>query len=1048
MTKTAFTIYNASAGSGKTFTLVKEYLKIIFNSDKKDVYKNILAITFTNKAVGEMKLRVIESLCEFAKETPNPKTLDLLDKICEESNLSHTQIRHKAKEVVKNIIHNYTAFDISTIDKFTSRVIRTFSHDLKLSSTFEIYLETENLLQEAVDALVSKAGEDKQLTGLLVDFALEKTDDDKSWDITRDIKEMGKLLSNENHRSHIASLKEKEISEFVALKSNLKKRIPELESESKEFGTKAMNLLTEKGVDLKSFSSGYFPNHIQYIIDGELKDSHKKYYQRQDIKINKNAADKLLIESISDELIQILSDAYKCYEKKNLYTAFLKNITPLSLLNSISSELTKIQEEQNILSIAEFNTIIHNEIQNQPAPFIYERMGERYRHFFIDEFQDTSEMQWKNLIPLIDNALSSEELSGERGSLMIVGDPKQSIYRWRGGRAEQFIELSKCENPFVNPDKSVQNLDTNYRSYSQVIEFNNDFFKHISKVFQNPDYEDLYLNHSYQKTNKKTGGYVNLSFINPTDIEDEQTKSDLYLDAILKTIDKALSNGFEYSDIAILTRKRDPGVLVASCLTENNIPILSPETLLISNNTEVKFLVNMLGFLHNPDNKETKAYFLFYLATYRQDKIPVHDFLSEGLSYKDETELERWLDSFGVTLSFGTLRKKPLYESVEMLVSGCLNSETNAYVQDFLDRILDHELRTQSGIGEFLEYWEQNSYKFSIPSPEGNNAVRIMTIHKSKGLEFPVVIFPFAEEKYSIGIKDKIWLNADEESFGLSTILVDNSGKVETFGEVAKKIYQEKKEEELLDNVNILYVALTRAEEQLYIISCMNVNDKDEPEKNNMSTFFIQYLNKKGVFESQKFVYEWGSEKKLSDKNQRVSIVKKIPSLKGRFSMQNIKISQKESMMWGTHRLEAIEFGNILHEVLSYIKDFEDVENAVSKSLESGLITVTQEEVVRNYINKIVLHPDLADFFSKNNRVLNEQTIIHKDMPLLKPDRVVINSQNEVLLIDYKTGNKNSSHKKQLETYENAIESMGYKVRKKVLVYIGEHLEVVNLHQI
>lgn len=1045
MEKTAFTIYNASAGSGKTFTLVKEYLKIIFTSPGEDAYRNILAITFTNKAVGEMKLRVVESLYEFAKENPAGKSLDLLDKISEETGLSQPEIRIKAKAVIKNIIHNYASFDISTIDKFTSKVIRTFSHDLNLPSTFEISLETENLLQEAVDALVAKAGEDEQLTRLLVDFAVEKTDDDKSWDVTRDMKEIGRLLSNENHRSQIASFKGKEIPEFVALKKHLREKILDLESEAKEKAQNIFDIIRQNGIDLKSFSSGYFPNHIQYILDGKLNDKHKRYYLPEDIKVNKNVPDADLIKSISGELLHLLSLAYRCYEKKDLYTAFLKNITPLSLLNSISDELQEIQKEQNILSIAEFNTIIHNEIQNQPAPFIYERMGERYRHFFIDEFQDTSEMQWQNLIPLIDNALSSEEISGERGSLMIVGDPKQSIYRWRGGKAEQFIELSKCKNPFNNPDKKVENLGTNYRSYSEVINFNNDFFKEIAGEFQNPDYNDLYLNHSHQETNKKTGGYVNLSFINPSDVEDEQTKSDLYLEAILNTINKALANGFEYSDIAILTRKRDPGVLVASYLTENNIPILSPETLLVANNTEVKFLMNMLYFLSNSKDKEAKAHFLYYLASKRQNEIPVHDFLEKGLSFENEKELEKWLSFFGINLSFESLRKKPLYESVEILIANCLYSETNAYVQDFLDRVLERELRNQMGINDFIEYWEQNSYKFSIPSPEGNNAVRIMTIHKSKGLEFPVVIFPFAEEKYSIGIKDKLWINADEENFGLSKMLVDNSSKVIGFGAEAQKVYEEKREEELLDNINILYVALTRAEEQLYVISSMNVNAKDEPEKNNMSTFFIGYLKEKGMFDSQKFVYEWGSEKRFSDKKENIATIKKIPVLKGRFSAQNIKIAQRESMMWGTHRQEAIAFGNILHEVLSYIKDFEDVEKAVSKSLESGLITVTQEEIVRNYINKIISHPDLAEFFSKNNRVLNEQTIIKKDMPLLKPDRIVINTQNEVLLLDYKTGAANAGHKKQLEIYESAILSMGYKVRKKMLVYIGENLEVVNL---
>jgi ATP-dependent exoDNAse (exonuclease V) beta subunit len=223
--------------------------------------------------------------------------------------------------------------------------------------------------------------------------------------------------------------------------------------------------------------------------------------------------------------------------------------------------LATIQEEQNILSIAAFNAIIHREIQNQPAPFIYERLGERYRHFFIDEFQDTSEMQWLNLIPLIDNATSSE-IGGEKGTLMIVGDPKQSIYRWRGGKAEQFIALSKEQNPFNNPEKLLVHLDRNYRSYSQIIDFNNRFFKFLSGVFKNEDYRDLYENKSHQLHNDRVGGYVNLSFLPQDFSEDEDEvpeKETLYVKATVQAIHKALSQGFEYRDIAILTRKEGKG---------------------------------------------------------------------------------------------------------------------------------------------------------------------------------------------------------------------------------------------------------------------------------------------------------------------------------------------------------------------------------------------------------------------------------------------------------------------------------------------------------
>ncbi len=558
-----------------------------------------------------MKSRVVDTLSAFAQVNPNTKIQDIMTDICTETGLSFQDIHNKSKAIIRNIIHNYAAFDISTIDKFTHKVIRTFAHDLNLPSTFEVSLETENLLSEAIDALIAQAGDDEMLTKLLVDFTLEKTDDDKSWDISRDIKEIGRLLSNENNRNEIIQFKDKQIPEFIELKKNVNDKIKSIEKYCQETGQQALQLIQTKQLDSKSFNRGVVFNYFTKIAQGTIERNPKIFfYLEEGNRYSKSlpSFQKDAVDSIAPALLDFFHTINATVKEHLLYTAFLKNITPLSLLNRVSQELNKIQEEQNILSIAEFNAIIHNEIQNQPAPFIYERMGERYKHFFIDEFQDTSQMQWENLIPLIDNALSSEDLGGERGSLMIVGDPKQSIYRWRGGKAEQFIGLSKAENPFVNPDKQLFHLDTNWRSYSEVIDFNNQFFNFLSNEFKSPDYKDLYENHSHQKENSKKGGYVNLSFIpSKSDWEEEEEKDALYLNAILQTIQKVQTKNFTFRDMVILTRKKEPGVKIATFLTENSIPIVSSETLLIQNSSEVSFIIALLKFLKNGEDKESKA---------------------------------------------------------------------------------------------------------------------------------------------------------------------------------------------------------------------------------------------------------------------------------------------------------------------------------------------------------------------------------------------------------------------------------------------------------
>ncbi len=1059
MQRPSFSIYDASAGSGKTYALVKEYLKIILSAKQNDAYRNILAITFTNKAVHEMKSRIVGSMSEFTKDEPSQKASDLMHDLSKVLGLSISEIKTKSQQIIKHIIHNYAAFDISTIDKFTHKVIRAFAHDLGLPMTFEVSLDTENLLTEAVDAIIAEAGNDQVLTKLLIDFTMEKTDDDKSWDISREILETGRLILNENNRNEISHFENKKIEDFIDVKTKLSAEVKVLETKNIAFASSALELINNNSIDLKSFSRGTFPNHLQFIIDNDIRASKYKFVEIEEITINKTAKDKFQIEALLPEILNLLSKVYTNNEKKDFYKAFLKNITPLSLLNTISDKLKNIQQEQNVLSISEFNALIYNEIQNQPAPFIYERLGERYRHFFIDEFQDTSEMQWLNLIPLIDNATSSE-INGEKGTLMIVGDPKQSIYRWRGGKAEQFIALSKDNNPFNNPEKVVTPLYQNYRSYSKVIEFNNSFFQNLSSEFDNLDYQDLYKNHVRQEINSKIGGYVNISFLPKLEnIEDETEdenleKSDLYVLAALNTIKNCLEQGFEYKDIVILTRKRSQGIAIANYLTEQKIPLLSSETLMIANATEVRLIIYLLKYLQNSNDLDSKANFLQYLAENAQNELPIHDFIAKGMSLEIESEFENWLENCNVNLIFSNIRKKSLYEAVEIIVLKFLNrtpfslrraGEGNAYVQYFLDIVLERDIKNQAGISDFLNYWDKNSEKFSIPSPEGTNAVRIMTIHKSKGLEFPIVIFPFAEEDYNRKPKSKLWLSADSETFGLPKVLIDNSKAIESFGNEALEVYNQKKQEELLDNINVLYVALTRAEEQLFIISTLNLDKDDNPRKNNMSSFFINYLIKENLFDEHQLEYEFGDKSKLSKTEKHLDTSKIIPVVSKVLNPKNIKIAQRESLMWGTHQQESIEYGNVVHEILSFIKTKKDVDLAITKAIENGLITIHQKNAVEKSIQEIVNHKDLSTCFMGDIEVLNEQTIIQKDGKSIKPDRMVISKNMEVQLLDYKTGLHQAKYKLQLENYQNAIEKMGYTVVKKSLIYIREQIEVVNL---
>lgn len=1054
MNRTAFSIYNASAGSGKTHTLVKEYLKILMLDKSYDGYKKILAITFTNKAVNEMKSRIVSCLYAFSQPEISSKNLQMLEQVAEETEMTESVIREKSKIIIKNIIHNYAAFDISTIDKFTHKVIRSFAHDLDLPMSFDVSLDTEALLQEAVDSIIAKAGTDETLTKLLIDFSLDKTDNDKSWDVSRELMEIGYLLLNENNRSELQLFHEASIPDFIEIKKKLTNEIKQINEENKSLAQEIFEIINTNGIDIKSFSGQYFPKHIQSILDDKFNSSTKKYTENEHIKINKAAKDKDIAESLIPNFIQITNKIYALFGKRFFYEAFLKNLTPLSLLNSISQEISRIQTEQNILSISQFNAIINNEIQNQPAPFIYERLGEKYRHFFIDEFQDTSEMQWHNLTPLIDNALSGQDESGSQGSLMIVGDPKQSIYRWRGGKAEQFISLSKEENPFSNPSKETKYLETNYRSFEEVINFNNDFFKHISNKFEHPDYKNLYENESSQKINSKLGGYVEIQFIpevNKTDDEDA-SKENFYLEATLKTIHDALNQGFEYKDIALLTRKRKDGVLLANYLTENSIPILSSETLLINNATEVKLVLNILKYIKNNRDDEAKAQMLYFIAKHKQTELPIHDFISEGMKQRSEEDFQKWLNDFGISINFSFARKNSLYVTTEYIIDHFIkDKKTLSYVQYFMDLVLERTVKLQSSIADFITYWNDNFEKLSIPSPENTNAVKMMTIHKSKGLEFPVVIFPFAEEDYTRS-RDKIWIEIEGfDDLNIPKALIDLNKNVREYGIKAQEIFDIKKQEDLLDNINVLYVALTRAEEQLYIISNKKINSKGDLAE-NMSSLFVSFLQNLHQFSEEENTYSFGNKMRVSER--KITTIeeiekespKKIEAVThGIDKEKTIKIAQREALMWDTSAQKSIEYGNLVHEILSKIRYKNETNEAIAHAIFEGILVLDQEEKVRKSIEQICTHPELQDYFQDDYKVYNEQNILKKGTQNIKPDRVVIKN-NEAFILDYKTGAYHKKHEEQVKQYELALREMNLNVSKKALVYIQEdNLKIIHL---
>ncbi len=1044
---TAFTVYNAAAGAGKTYTLVKEYLITLLKGEFKDSYKNILAITFTNKAVAEMKTRVLENLV--AISTPNTPSAyqDILEDLITETKIPKEKLILKASRILKSILHNYAAFDIVTIDTFTHRVIRTFAHDLGIPMNFEIEMDTDVLVAEAVDAVVAKIGLDKELTKLIIAFAINKLEEDKNWDITIELNKIAKLLFSENDRKHLNKLSNKSIKDFEQLHLTISQKITKSKMSIMSSSNKILELIDSNGISESDFKGGYITKHFQKLINGDTKIDFKRAKWTQEIETtafyNKTLEDykKELIDTIRPLIEETFLATKKELIQIQFFQNIIKNLTPLSILNSINKELIAIKKQRRVLLISEFNSIISTAIQDQPAPFIYERLGERYRDYFIDEFQDTSELQWNNMIPLIDNAVATETLTGKRGQITIVGDAKQAIYRWRGGKAEQFIDLSSDLNPFSVKNKQVFDLPRNYRSHEEIIKFNNNFFTFLSKDFSDQKHQELYLNGNQQEVNAKKNGYVNISFIEAKNVTEED---EVYPQKVYEQTITLQEKGYRLNDICIIVRKQKEGTAIADLLTEKGLAIISSETLLINNAAQVQFIINMLTWYTQPDNAVIKADVLHFLSENLsiQEK---HKFL-EKMMATDDKLFSIELKSHGIDFDFDELAVKPLYDAIEYMISSFnLAYKATVYIQFFLDVVFTFTQRNTQGIIGFLSYWNDKKDKLSIVAPEAEEAIKIMTIHKAKGLEFPCVIYPYANIDIYKEIEPKTWLTVNKQEYcNFEEVFINYSKAISEFDDLAHQIVLERQAQLELDTFNLLYVVLTRAKEQLYIISKLELNRKEEYNPNKFSGKLIAYLQHIGEWDVKKQEYAFGNPVKPTSQTHTIE----YPSNNIKLSLENdskqkykVNIVTNSSRLWDTTQNDAIEKGNLIHNLMALINTNKDVDIVIEESYKKGEITILEREILTKEIKNVVNHPKLSKYFLSENKVYNERDII-ANRRLYRPDRVVVDQNNKTTVIDYKTGVHNTTDTKQIQEYTRLLLDMGYNVEDSVLVYFNDNIDV------
>ena len=991
-----------------------------------------------------MKDRVLESLLRFAIMDEEDRQNDLLLILIEETKLDVKSIQQRARARLQDILKNYASFHIKTIDSFTNKLIKSFAFDLGLSMDFEVELDTDSILKEAVDIVLSRIGVDKELTEVLVSFAKEKTLEDKSWDVSRDLFEVSKLLLNENHIQEIIKLSGKNLAEFKILSKKLQADQKLKKKQLADLGNRALNLIQDKGIEASDFQRSQFPKFFIKMIDfPEKLDFDKEGSLSRNIEARyfyakgKSQDIKNTIDEIADPLIDLYIEASTVFEKFKLNELVLKNLIPLAVVNSIHLALEEIKVNNNIRLNAEFNQIISDHLTNEPAAFIYEKLGEKFRHFFIDEMQDTSILQWKNLIPLIDNALSAEA-----SSAMLVGDAKQAIYRWRGGRAEQFINLSSDKldydaNPF-QVKKTAKNLESNYRSHTEIISFNNQFFSYIARYFDKKLYAELYQKGNDQAANKKTGGYVQLNFLQ--ELKNAEEKDKIYPKIVHETI-QGLLNEFDPKEICILIRKKKEGVAIARYLTEQGMPIVSSETLLIMNNQKVNFVINLLKLIGEHKNEDAKFEIINFLYDHLEISTDKHAFFTELIGL-EPMEMFLKLEAYGIKYNIQGFNDYSIFEGVEDIIrSFKLTAFSDAYLQFFLDFVFDFTQRKSQKNSQFLEYWDEKKEKLNIVISDDVQAVRIMTIHKSKGLEFPVVIYPYDLDVYFERSPKAWYKELDGDDFnGFESILVDSTSRIEKAGAHGKSILKNQKEEKELDSFNLLYVCLTRAIEQLYVIT----ESKKPNELFNWSSHLLRdFLISKDLWDEQQFIYEFGEKKRKSVKpslNNTAETQREFIS--SSWKDHEINIVTSSSLLWGEKREAAIDYGNLIHEMMSVIYTEDDIEKTLESYVNKGLMPKDIKEANRKVIKEIVNHPELKSYFDKSAQIITERDILTDTGQVIIPDRLVFNGK-EVVIIDYKTGKPSLNHQRQIDNYALVLQKMKFDVVHKILVYIDSEIKII-----
>ncbi|WP_421918756.1 UvrD-helicase domain-containing protein [Marinifilum sp.] len=1081
-------IYRASAGSGKTYTLTGEFLNLVFKDPLS--YKHILAVTFTNKATDEMKSRILKEIHIISSGSKSPYAKEL----CKANHLNSEELKIRAKEILNRLLHDYSRFSVTTIDSFFQKIVRSFTREIGLQMGYNIELDQGRVLSDVIDLLLQDVDSDHQLRNWLSSFAESKIRDGKTWNFKQDVLTLGREVFKEDFQNFSKKLVKK-LSDKQFL-SVYRKTLNEIKEDFEQFfaskGNEALRIMETRSLGIADFSYG--KTGVTGYLAGLGKagkyepgararaaiDTPKKWVASKASKEIKLAVE----EAVAGGLNDILKEVVSYYDEQSmLYNSTEKTLSyiyTLGILTDLSKKVREYSEDENIFLLSDASRLLRDIIGKNDSPFIYEKIGNVYKHFMIDEFQDTSSMQWDNFRPLVGNSLAEDEHS------LVVGDVKQSIYRWRNG--DWKLLANRLDSDFKGFGVNALSLNHNWRSAANVIDFNNSIFALGAQILQNAyndsipseisdrmedekqkilsAYRDVYQH--FPQKNESLKGYVKAHFL---ENENELDWSEQVLAELPLKIEELQASGYHAKDIAILVRNGKEGGLVADSLmhyraSENakediNYDVISNDSLYLKNSSSVNFLMHVLHYLVYPEDKINIGFLKQEYSLYITEQTNcTSDDLYEYCNHNQFNSIfpEEFLENIN------ELKRQPLYDLTEKLIKLFnlnLNSNEFPFLEAFQDLVLGFTKSDSPDLNSFVQFWEERKDKEVISVSDEQDAIRIMTIHKSKGLEFKAVILPFANwDLDNTRHTNILWCQPKVEGFNrLDVLPVRYSSSLKDT--IYYQEYFEEKLQSYIDNLNLLYVAQTRAEEVFVSYSPVNKN-KDLKTVADLLLFVFRNANNYSTdFFGNSIIAiadYWNEEDKCLEIGDLPSIrsdKKKLPSSKNKeypaaLLDDRLKLRSHSADYFDFSRAESVESfspvsrGNILHQLFQLIEYADDIEKAVEQLKFEGKLDEAQADEVQEFAKELLSEPKVEEWFSKNWKVINERDILKGKGEVYRPDRVILKG-NKAIVIDYKFGKKKTkAHEKQVAQYKNLLEALGMEEVEAYLLY-GKLSEIVSV---